>query len=364
MQKKIGFWSLGGTIAMGSCSEDNSSDIAPNTAFSSISDIKEAPQKGVWPSLDAKALLALLNDTLPNNYFVSAQSLACTASANISIPLLLSIAQKILTGPEAAVIITQGTDTLDQTAYLLDILVGSVKPVIVTGAMRPAQALSADGPANLSDSFTLASAIVENKTALTGGVYVVINSEIHDPAHVRKTHTALTSAFRSEGGALGHIAESRIFLSGFVRPRSSFYWDAPEELPIIRLVTIALDDKPDWLHQAVTGCKGLVVEAYGAGHVSEIWADALESIAQYMPVVFASTVGGGSVFKATYGYKGAEIDLLARGLVSAGRLSATKARLALMVAITKGRDAKSLSDPNAQDIPKNWAFYFNKLADF
>ena len=288
---------------------------------------------GVNPKLSADDFVAALGDQLPNSS-IATDTLATVGSANLTIPFLYDLSQQIIAADLDAIVLAQGTDTLEESSYLLSLLVGNAKPVILTGAMRPASSLSADGPANIRDALVLAESLANGDTSLTGGVYAVMNGEIHDPARVRKTHTAALNAFESDGGVIGRIDETQPHIDGQSRPQP-LYSVKKADLAKIRLVTATLDDDPDWVPHTLDGVSGLVVEAYGAGHVSEAWSDMLEGLAKEMPVVLASRAGRGVIYQSTYAYKGAEIDLLARGLVSAGRLSGRKARLALMIALAE-----------------------------
>lgn len=317
---RIGLWSLGGTIAMA---------LPPEKTASS----------GVTPLLGAEDLAQQIMAEIPR-ISLEPRSLARLGSANISLPFLLSLARDISATQPDAIVLTQGTDTMEETAYLLSLL-SLGKPVVVTGAMRPASALSADGPANIRDACLLAEALAVGSNPLPSGVYLVINGDIHDPARVRKAHSAALNAFESDGGPLGRIEEGYILSQGGVRPQPDFEIDT---LPKVRLVTLSLDDDPDWLNAAVRDAAGLVVESYGAGHVSEIWADQLEALALEMPVILASRTGRGVIYQNTYGYKGAEIDLIARGLHPAGQLCGRKARLALMVALSVQQNAETGPD--------------------
>jgi len=314
-------WALGGTIAM----------VPPGTP-SGEEPLGRSPQErgGVIPELSARDLVDSLGGTLPRaDYRV--ETLARKASSNLDLPFLIEMAEQIRSTDSQAVIITQGTDTLEETSFFLQQLLGATKRVIITGAMRSPLSPSADGPANLVDSIHFA------LSKPPRGVYVVMNASVHDPARVRKVHTSALEAFKSEDGPLATIAEGRVNWSGVpTTPTGKLLPSFP--LPRVRVLTCVLDDDPDLIELAAEHADGLVVESYGAGHVSEAWSDILAEIAQTIPVVLASRTGAGTVFSNTYGYKGAEIDLQARGLVSAGRLDARKARLLLILALSEVGD--------------------------
>ncbi len=313
---RIALWSLGGTIAM-----------AP------YPDVGGSSDGGVSPRLSADDFVSQIARHLVGTTLV-AETLASVGSANLSIGFLCDLAQRIVDEPADAIVLAQGTDTLEESAYLLSLLVGNRKSVILTGAMRPASSLSSDGPGNLLRAAQLAEALCSDHPPMPAGVYVVMNGDIHDPACVTKAHTSALEAFVSDGGPLGRVDEGRVYVRGVPRAQNC-YPLVSGDCPPVRMVTITLDDDPDWVPHALEGMAGLVVAAYGAGHVSEAWADMLEAIARYMPVILASRTGQGPIFQSTYAYKGAEMDLIARGLMPAGQLPANKARLALMVALAQ-----------------------------
>jgi len=167
----------------------------------------------------------------------------------------------------------------------------------------------------------------------------VLNDEIHHAAAVEKMHKGLTSSFQSpNGGPLGYFMEGT---ARMVRTlgTSGLPHFTPARFGKVALLKVSLDDDTDLLSALPgLGYEGVVIEAMGVGHTPEKWASALEATAQKMPVVLASRVVGGPIFRSTYGFPGSEIDLLKRGLIPAGWLSAHKARLLLSVAI--GSDLK------------------------
>lgn len=283
---------------------------------------------GIAPKLGAEELIASV-PALAGVAAITAESVFRLPSPSLEPVHLVDVARRISAAFaqnfDGAVVI-QGTDTIEESAFLLDLLVDSDKPVVVTGAMRGAAAPGADGPANL-----LAAAQVAASTAARGlGTLVVLNDEIHAARFVQKSHTALTSAFASPlAGPLGLVAEgiARIFARVGRLPTVS-----PEAGPPapVALLTWAMGDDGRLLGALPgLGYQGAVVAGMGAGHVPAAVAPLLGDLAARMPVVLATRCTTGPVFTATYGYAGAEIDLIARGLVPAGMLSGAKARLLL-----------------------------------
>ena len=220
-------------------------------------------------------------------------------------------------------IVVQGTDTIEETAFVLDLLVNSERPVVVTGAMRCAAAPGADGPANLLAAVTVAS----DPTAAGLGTLVVLNDEVHAARYVQKTHTAMPSAFSSPGFApLGRMIEGRLHLYATL-PRLPLL-PLPKnvsEFPIA-LIKIALGDDGRLLSALPgLGYRGVVIEAMGAGHLPARLAETISTLVQQLPVVLSTRVMSGPVFTETYGFAGSEMDLIERGAIPGGCLTGLKA---------------------------------------
>ena len=245
-----------------------------------------------------------------------------------------------LAGDIAGAIVVQGTDTIEETAFVLDLLVGGDKPVVVTGAMRGAEAPGADGPANL-----LASAIVAGSQAARQlGTLVVLNDTIHAARFVQKASTFLPSTFTSfSGGPLGCVVEGTARIDVRVERRAVIQNGCEGSDQPVALLTAALGDDGRLLAGLPElGFRGLVVEAMGVGHVPSAMVPGLASLTEIFPVALSSRVASGSVFAGTYGFPGSEIDLLGRGLIGAGSLGGLKARLLLSLLLGIGLEGQEL----------------------
>ncbi|MEV6522690.1 asparaginase [Longispora sp. NPDC051575] len=238
------------------------------------------------------------------------------------------------------VVVAQGTDTLEETAYLLDLWHAGPRPVVVTGAMRNPTAAGHDGPANL-----LAALRVAADPGVAGlGVLVVLADEIHPARRVRKTHSTSVGAFTSpNGGPLGYLVGGRPCV--LHRPEGRFVLPRPADPPTARvgLVTVTLGDRGELLHGAEDRLDGLVVAGMGVGHVPERLVGRLHEIGGRIPVVLASRTGAGPVLTDTYAFPGSERDLLARGLVPAGFCDPVRARLLLCAALAAGADRATVA---------------------
>ena len=290
---------------------------------------------GIAPKLGAAELVASVPD-LAKVAAIEADSPARLPSPSLTPEHLVDVALRIEAafahGVDGAVVI-QGTDTIEESAFLLDLLVAGDRPVVVTGAMRGAAAAGAEGPANL-----LAAARVAASEAARGlGTLAVLNDEIHAARFVQKSHTALPSAFTSPmAGPLGIVAEDRVRI--FTRVERHAGLPAQDGPPRpVALLTWAMGDDGRLLDALPgLGYAGAVIAGMGAGHVPADAADAVGALATRMPVVLASRCATGPAFTETYGYPGGEIDLIRRGVLPGGMLSAPKARLLLGLALRGG----------------------------
>ncbi|MER6271621.1 asparaginase [Streptomyces sp900105755] len=233
------------------------------------------------------------------------------------------------------IVVTQGTDTLEETAFLADIYYRGSAPVVFTGAMRSAASAGADGPANLLAAVQTATCA----SAREQGVLVVLGDEVHAARHVRKMHTTSPAAFGSPAtGPLGRLVEGTARLQRALKRTGAvpLPLGAPGAPSEVEVVTASLGSSGILLEGLEDKVSGLVVAAFGAGHVPQTWVLRLEALAAAMPVVLASRIGTGPVLTSTYAFPGSESDLLARGLVAAGTLDPYKARLLLVAHLAAG----------------------------
>jgi L-asparaginase len=305
LKPRLLFLSLGGTITM---VPGESGGITPKLGAAEL--VASVPALGEVADIEARSPFRLPSPSL--------------TAANL-VDVAGMIGEAFSAGRDGAVVI-QGTDTIEESAFLLDLLVDSDKPVVVTGAMRGADAPGADGPANL-----LSAAIVAASADSRGlGTLAVLNYDIHAARFVQKSHTALPSAFLSPlVGPLGTLIERRPRI--YVRVQRTPCLSAAAGPPApIALIRVAMGDDGRLLAALPDlGYAGAVIEGMGAGHVMAEVAPLLGNLAKKFPVVLASRAMTGPVFTHTYGYPGAEIDLIQRGLIPAGYLSGLKARILL-----------------------------------
>jgi L-asparaginase len=313
---------------------------------------------GAAPALSPAQLVAAVPGLPQTGVEVEAAGLHERPGASVSFGDLATLRQVICTHLDAGaagVVVTQGTDTIEETSYLLDLTYDGAQPVIVTGAMRNPSLAGADGPANLLAAIQTAAC----PQACDQGVLVVFADEIHAARTVRKTHATSPSTFQSpNGGPLGYVVEGRPWLRSRLTHRTVVPVRPDAAPPRVGLVTITLGDDGELLRGPAGRYDGLVVAAFGAGHVAEHLVAPLTELAARMPVVLASRTGAGSVLASMYAFPGSESDLLARGLLRAGFLDPLKARILLhtLLQVTADREviAAAMAVAGGYADPATW----------
>lgn len=238
------------------------------------------------------------------------------------------------------IVITHGTDTLEETAYFLNLTVKSDKPVVITGAMRPATAISADGPMNLLNAVRVAS----NPKAAGHGVLVVLNDQINGARDVTKTNTTSVDTFKTpELGALGYMNDG---VPEFYRDSTRVHTAKTEfnvmnlsELPYVKVIYGTANDDALFVDAAIkAGVKGIIYAGTGNGSVHKNAEAALaKAAAAGIVVVRSSRVGTGSVIPAEQSY----ID---EHFIDGDSLNPQKARILLQLALTKNHDLKEIQN--------------------
>lgn len=290
---------------------------------------------GVVPTLSGADLVAAVPG-LHEVAGIRSESFRQLPSAHLAFDDVEALADRIrdlANAGQAGVVITQGTDTLEEVAFALDRLVDADIAVVVTGSMRTPAAVGADGPANLLAAVRVA----VDPTARGLGVLVVMNEDIHAARFVRKMHTSSLGAFHSRPcGPIGWVGEGRVQIVATPTYIPALAEAVMDSNARVMLAAVSLGDDGSEI-RALHGTHpaGMVVAATGGGHVSPGVADALESAAIDMPVVLASRTGAGPVLEHTYGFTGSEIDLQRRGLIRAGWLDGRKARVLLTLLLRR-----------------------------
>jgi L-asparaginase len=297
---------------------------------------------GIAPTLTGEDLVRAVPQ-LAQRAVLDVVSYSTVPGASLTLGNVVDIAQLIdsrMSEGFSGAVVVQGTDTLEETAFVLDALAASERPVVVTGAMRGASAPGADGPANLLAAVTVASSAAASRL----GALAVLNDEIHAGRYVQKSHTALPSAFASPGFApIGRVIEGRVHV--YARLPRPAPLSSPQDVDdvAVALLKVALGDDGRMLRVLPElGYRGAVIEAMGAGHLPAHYAEKIEHLAAVMPVVLATRVAAGPVFQGTYGFKGSEIDLISRGAIPGGYLAGPKACLLLRLLLASGLTGDAL----------------------
>lgn len=238
------------------------------------------------------------------------------------------------------VVITHGTDTLEETAYFLDTMEVPHMPIVLTGAMRSSNELGSDGVYNYLSALRVAS----DDRAADKGVLVVMNDEIHAAKYVTKTHTTNVSTFQTPThGPLGLIMKQEILYFKTAEPRVRFDLNHIQGLvPIISAYAGMTDELIDMLD--LEQLDGLIIQAFGAGNIPKETAQKLESLLQKgIPIALVSRCFNG-IAEPVYAYQGGGVQLQKSGVFFVKELNAQKARLKLLIALNAGLKGRALKD--------------------
>ncbi|WP_459478250.1 asparaginase [Clostridium saccharoperbutylacetonicum] len=287
-------------------------------------------------NLDIQTLISSVSnlDKIANIY---GEQIANVDSNDITVNHWLTLANKIneLSKQEDidGFVITHGTDTLEETAYFLDLTVKTSKPVVLTGAMRPSTATSADGPLNLYQSVALAA----SDLSIEQGCMVVFSDGIYSGRNVQKVNTFKTNAFSSiEFGCLGYMRDNiPYFFNKSIKPHtidSQFDISKLNQLPKVSIAYFNIDADPSILKYFSQSSEGIVIAGAGSGTFSTKWLQAIESLElKGIPVVRSSRIGSGIIL---------EDDAMDKynNCIPSYTLSPPKARILLSLALTKTKD--------------------------
>ena len=266
-----------------------------------------------------------------------------TPASHFSFPALFelwaAISSALADDSIDGVVVVQGTDTIEETAFFFDLLHAGAKPLVVTGAMRPASAPDYEGPANIRDAVRVAAAPAGKDV----GVVVVLAGSIEPADDVTKTHTSAFDTFRSlNTGSLGRVTERGVALARPRGPRRHVAATRAAERVHLVTATVAMDGTPiDALLAA--GADGFVVEATGGGNTSaELLAAGERAIAVGLPVVLTTRCSAGEASGA-YAFPGGGATWLRAGALLPGHLGGPKARVALALGLGAGLDRDRLA---------------------
>jgi L-asparaginase len=240
----------------------------------------------------------------------------------------------------SGVVITHGTDTMEETAYALSLLVDTPVPVVVTGAMRATHLPGPDGPANLAAAVAAAA----DRGLAAYGPVILFQDEIHVARLVTKAHSTRVAAFASPAaGPVGHVVEGVVELLLGPPPQSDRLPATAPPSKRVDVVWAALGSGQEIVDAVAADVDGLVVAANGGGHLSPVFTESVTRVVRSgRPVVLASRCADGPQLHRTYGGVGSETHLFDAGLIPAGILSPVKARLRLLFGLSAGLAADQL----------------------
>ena len=316
MPKKILVLHTGGTISMQA------------DATGAVVTSQENPMNHVSNPLEGIEVYALDFFNLP--------------SPHIKLKHMLALYHKIKEEADNfdGVVITHGTDTLEETAYFLDTMKIPPIPIVLTGAMRSSNELGSDGVYNYLSALRVAS----DDKAADKGVLVVMNDEIHAAKYVTKTHTTNVGTFQTPThGPLGLIMKQEILYFKTAEPRVRFDLERIQGLvPIISAYAGMTDELINMLD--LEQLDGLVIQAFGAGNIPKETAQKLENLLRKgIPVALVSRCFNG-IAEPVYAYQGGGVQLQQAGVFFVKELNAQKARLKLLIALNAGLKGQALKD--------------------
>jgi L-asparaginase len=329
MKPRITVFALGGTIA-------------------TRPDSSGAMQMGLGAD-DLVAAVPRLKDVAE----IEAETVSRVGSHSLGFDDIHALAARIRAVAADGVVVTQGTDTLEETSFLLDLLLETDVPVVVTAAMRNPSLTSPDGPGNLLAAVRVAADPWVRKHARALGVLAVMLDEVYAAADVAKVHPTRLNGFAAlQTGPLMALVEDRVVpmslpvrdaivaarrrlgkVDGKPAPVALFWTAMDDDMPLIPMMLAASDR---------LGYRGAVVAAMGGGHVPERATGSVHRLAQEMPTVIAPRTGGGPMLRKTYAGPSAEIALRQAGLIWGGRLHPLKARVLLETCLRAGLDPPAI----------------------
>ena len=308
---------------------------------------KQDPAKGGYaPALSGEDLV-LAVPAIKKIAQIQVEQISNIASSDMTPEIWIRLARRVnelLAKPEiTSIVVTHGTDTLEETAYFLDLTTISPKPVILVGAQRAASDPDSDGPRNLLDAVRVAVA----SEAVGKGVMVVMNGQINVARDVTKTNTSQVETFRGlEFGELGVVDAEKVRFYRAPLRRQTFPVQSQTQLGRVDIVMSYAGADGLLIRSLVRDgtVQGLVIAGLGLGDVTGLMFDAIkEARTRGIPVVISTRVPTGRVFPLNAA-KGGALALKGIGCVLADNLSPQKARILLMLAITKSHDTEALQN--------------------
>lgn len=305
--------------------------------------------KAAIPALSSEEIMAMVTN-IEKLADIEVINYSNIASPHITPAMMLDIAKlvKETTSRDdiVGVIVTHGTDSLEETAYLIDLMIDTHKPIVIVGAMRNSSELGYDGSSNLAAAICTAA----SKSARNKGVLVVMNNEVNAASEVTKTNTLSLDTFKSpEFGPLGIVDNDEVIFYRNIVSRQFIDTDILEDK--VALIKSVPGIESDILNFYIdSGYKGIVIEAMGRGNVPPALIPGItRAIQHYIPVVMVSRCPTGRVLD-TYGYEGGGKHLRELGVILGGNLPGQKIRIKLMLALGLTKDLSEIQEIIEQNL--------------
>lgn len=268
---------------------------------------------------------------LPDQIEVIVESMFQVPSNQMTFDHLLCLKERIETHFEnnkiSGVVITHGTDTLEETAFFLDLTIRDQRPVVVTGAQLTPQEEGTDAFTNIRDAIIVAS----SPKCQDLGCVVVFSGDIFSSRYVKKIHAAHRKGFGVSGfGYFGVVDKGNVYI--YQKPTKKEYYQLFSNLPQIDIIPCYLGSDDTYIRSAIgKGVKGLILDGIGRGHVPPQWVEAIrEAVEKQIKVVIVTQASEGSVYPV-YDFKGGVQELLNQGVILGGDYDSKKARMKLAV---------------------------------
>lgn len=298
--------------------------------------------KAAVPSLSAEEIMSMIPG-VEEYAEIEAYTFSSMPSPHMTLETMLKLSKFTTELVERedidGVVITHGTDTLEETAYLLDLTVKTKKPVVVTGAMRSGSELGYDGPFNLATS--ICTAISDE--AVGRGVLVCFNGELNSASEVTKANSMALNAFRTPNfGPIGIVDNDNVIFYRYANYSEKY--DVSEIKKQVALIKCVVDMDSSYIDYLIEkGCGGIVIEALGRGNVPPKMVDGIKKATELnIPVVVVSRCFEGRVFES-YGYEGGGKQLKDLGVIFGDTLPGQKARIKLILAINSGMNIHEIA---------------------
>lgn len=295
---------------------------------------------GVNPKLDAKMLVDSIG--LCEDIKITAKTVLSLPSPSLSYDDLLEVlkvAKEEVKNGANGIVITQGTDTLEESAFLLSLFWDENTPLIITGAMKNPSEIGSDGASNLYQAILVAS----SKKSLGRGVLAVFNHIIYEPRFLHKSNSFSLETFVSiNGGNVGYIYEKEVIYISPIYKNKTYQIPQKLDKKVAILQTCLSGD--DVFLDNLSGFDGIVINGFGAGHISSKAAKKLKELNLKIPCIITTRTGSGMSAYKTYAYEGSEMDMQKHGFVMGGFFDSLKARLFLSVLLENGFSKEQIKD--------------------